>query len=61
MTYLVTQQKFNTNIALEDHGKDPENQGFPLFTLTLWKVVEGSASQTELSVQTTWQGDLAGK
>lgn len=61
MTYLVTQQKFATDIALEDHGKDPENRGFPLFTVTFWKVVEGSASQTELSVQTTWQGDLAGK
>lgn len=61
MTYLVTQQKFTTDIALEDHGKDPEDRGFPLFMLTLWKVVEGSASQTELSVQTTWRGDLAGK
>lgn len=55
------QQKFATDIALEDHEKDPENRGFPLFTLTFWKVVEGSASQTELSVQTTWQRDLAGK
>lgn len=61
MTYLVMEQKFATDIALEDHGKDPENRGFPLFTLTFWKVVEGSAFQTELSVQTTWQRDLAGK
>lgn len=61
MTYLVTQQKFATDTALEDHGKDAENRGFPSFAVTFWKVVEGSASQAELSGQTTWQGDLAGK